>query len=264
MLSEYLKHLVIRTPLEGVAHACRRALRYRQRRRHPELREMHIQPLRVQQVMRRVIRDSANCVDIGCHIGSMLSRIMRLAPRGRHLAFEPLPSKARWLRRKFPEVDVRELALSDRSGEVTFYENQTRSGCSALRRGGRPADRVKEITVRCEPLDRVVAPGHRIDFMKIVVEGGELRVLRGADQILRRDCPVLLFECTAQGLSMFDCTAAEILAFLSGEHRYSVFLVKEFLADGDPVDVQQLLDALNYPFKASNLVAVTSNQATSC
>ena len=52
-------------------------------------------------------------MDIGCHIGSMLSTILRLAPRGQHWAFEPTPSKAAWLRAKFPEVEVREMALTE-------------------------------------------------------------------------------------------------------------------------------------------------------
>jgi hypothetical protein len=43
----------------------------------------------------------------------MVSLLMKLAPDGRHMAVEPTPEKARWLRKKFPEVEVRAEALDD-------------------------------------------------------------------------------------------------------------------------------------------------------
>ena len=35
--------------------------------------------------------------------------MLKRAPRGSHWAFEPIPAKAEWLRKKFPEVEVREI-----------------------------------------------------------------------------------------------------------------------------------------------------------
>jgi len=42
------------------------------------------------------------------------------------------------------------------------------------------------VPVACRRLDALLAPDHIVDFLKIDVEGGELRVLRGAEALLAR------------------------------------------------------------------------------
>src|SRR5581483_4566427 len=71
-------------------------------------------------VMRRVVRPDSSGVDVGAHRGSLLRELVRLAPAGRHHAFEPLPFLADALRRRFPSVRVHEIALSDASGRAAF------------------------------------------------------------------------------------------------------------------------------------------------
>src|SRR6478735_6391078 len=60
-----------------------------------------------------------SCIDIGAHDGAVLRHIVRQAPRGRHLAYEPLPELAALLKRDFPAVEVRNAAVSDEAGERT-------------------------------------------------------------------------------------------------------------------------------------------------
>ena len=64
-----------------------------------------------------VLREDSNCIDVGANRGVILAEMCRVAPGGRHIAFEPTPIKARWLRKKFPEVQVEEVAVSDVAGE---------------------------------------------------------------------------------------------------------------------------------------------------
>src|SRR6266852_4019276 len=45
-------------------------------------------------VMKRILKEDSNCVDIGAHSGSILRLMLECAPRGQHLAFEPLPDFA--------------------------------------------------------------------------------------------------------------------------------------------------------------------------
>ena len=42
-------------------------------------------------IMKRILQEDSNCVDIGCYQGSILREILRFAPKGTHFAFEPLP-----------------------------------------------------------------------------------------------------------------------------------------------------------------------------
>jgi hypothetical protein len=41
-----------------------------------------------------VLAPDANCIDVGAHTGDVLAEIVRIAPRGRHIGFEPLPGLA--------------------------------------------------------------------------------------------------------------------------------------------------------------------------
>src|SRR3954468_14464383 len=59
-------------------------------------------------------------IDIGANHGGMLAEIVRVAPRGRHMAFEPIPNLAQQLRERFPQVQIHEAAASNRSGRSQF------------------------------------------------------------------------------------------------------------------------------------------------
>jgi FkbM family methyltransferase len=151
----YLKHLVLRTPLERFARRAQNLTGVWRRWQHPELRDIHLEDHRMHQVMRRIIRHDTNCVDVGCHIGSQLSLLLRLSPHGRHMAFEPVEFKYRWLCKKFPEVDVRCMALSDRDGEVRFWIDYDRPGFSSL---ACSAGNSRETRVTAARLDTVLPP----------------------------------------------------------------------------------------------------------
>jgi FkbM family methyltransferase len=184
-----------------------------------------------------------------------LSLLLRLAPRGRHLAFEPLPQKAAWLRRKFPEVEVHAAALGASSGEVSFVENLTRSSFSGLRARPGATDVTREITVRCERLDDVL--GVRVDFLKADVEGAELMVLQGAAGVQRRDRPALVFESGPGGAERFGYGRMDLYNYLKGLGYY-IYLFKDYLAGGPPLSPGDFDAAHAYPFAAFNYVAVTS------
>ena len=53
----------------------------------------------------------ANCIDVGAADGKILEHIARLAPRGRHLAYEPLPVFHTLLASRFPQVGQRRTAI---------------------------------------------------------------------------------------------------------------------------------------------------------
>ncbi len=257
-MKEYVKHLLIRTPVENFAKKIQSTFEFQQRIKHPELSEIYLESLRIDRVMQRVISRSFNCLDIGAHIGSTLSEILRLAPEGHHMAFEAIPYKVGWLKQKFPEVDVRDLALSDRAGTATFYINKRRSGFSGLRQHMSENDTVLTTVVQQDKLDNILTPDYRIDFIKLDVEGGELAVLRGAVDTLHRYHPILLFECTTSGLSIFDFTPSQIFEFLTQQQSYSIFLLKDFLNNDKPLSFEQFCSALTYPFQAFNFIAVAN------
>jgi FkbM family methyltransferase len=130
-----------------------------------------------------LLRPDSNCVDVGANAGSVLADVVRLAPLGRHVAFEPLPELADRLQARFPGVQVRCAALSDRAGEATFHRRLDADSRSGLLPLGGPAER---LTVRLEALDEVLGDDYAPDFIKIDVEGAELAALRGARHTIER------------------------------------------------------------------------------
>jgi FkbM family methyltransferase len=146
-------------------------------------------------------RDS-NCIDIGAHSGSVLREIVRCAPVGRHIAYEPLPHLATELAREFPGVDVRAAALSDHDGTATFLHDRTEPMRSTLDpHAFTDHDRAATIEVRVERLDDALPAGYAPTLIKIDVEGSEAKVLAGAVETMRRSRPIVVFEHGGGGTS---------------------------------------------------------------
>lgn len=256
-MQEYLKHLLIRTPLQEPAKKLQFLLESKKRNQHPELNEIYVEGQRTEQMLRQVIKDSFNCIDIGCHLGSVLSEIVKIAPNQQHIAFEPIPYKAEWLKDKFPEVEVKQMALSDTPGQVTFYINPNFSGFSGLQPHQAQKDaNLKEITVKCETLDNILVPDRPVNFIKIDVEGAELPALRGAQNTLSRYQPTILFECTKAGVSGFGYEPVDLFNFLTKDFSYSIFLLKDFLNNDQPLEFERFFQAMHYPFQAFNFLAI--------
>lgn len=155
------------------------------------------------QLLAFVLGPDACCLDVGCHRGVVLEHMLRYAPHGHHIAYEPLPSLAADLRRRFPAVEVREAAAADACGEATFVHVRAAPAYSGLRavgasvRGWPPyitdAD-LDRIVVRCEAIDASLPAGWVPSFVKIDVEGAEAMVIRGAMETIATHRPVVAFE----------------------------------------------------------------------
>jgi FkbM family methyltransferase len=185
------------------------------------------------------LRPDDVCVDIGAHDGAVLRDIVRYAPQGRHIAYEPLPELAQVLRRDFPAVDVRNAAVASEAGEVTFHRVAKRPTRSSLHPLGHEPGELEPFTVRTEPLD---AQGVAPRLIKIDVEGAEEQVLRGAERTLAEHRPVIVLEhdrnarhfgttsstihalLTAAGLRVFD---------IDGNGPYDAAALERRTADGD-------------------------------
>jgi FkbM family methyltransferase len=260
LIKETIISFLVGTPLEGLAKRIRWLISIPNRRRHPELIDVYCEGDRVDQIIRRVVHESSNCIDVGCHVGSVLSLIVRLAPGGRHMALEPVPWKAARLARKFPGVDVKQMALGETTGEVTFQINTESSGYSGFRTSD-SSTHIREVTVPCERLDQLVPPERKIDFLKIDVEGAELMVLRGARKLIERDRPTIVFESARSALNLYSLKPSDMYCHLVEENGYELFTPRGLLENDQPLSVEQYDRAHDYPFKAFNFVAIPRSRA---
>lgn len=164
------------------------------------------------QVIERVVEPDANCVDIGAHRGTILEAMLRAAPAGRHVAFEPLPQLAHALQESFPMVEVHACALADVTGSVEFTHVVSAPAYSGIRdRTDLPVGVATErLRVPVERLDDQLDPELPVAFIKVDVEGAELLVLRGALQTLQRWRPVVVFEHGIGGADAYGAQPAAI------------------------------------------------------
>ena len=99
-------------------------------------------------LLSHVLREDSCCIDIGAHTGFVVDLFCRLAPKGDHVAFEPLPELAAALRAAYQSVEVHTLALSDETGEADFVHVVTNPGYSGLRPRRHDPARERSETIR--------------------------------------------------------------------------------------------------------------------
>ncbi len=256
-MKEYFVHQLIGTPLEKPAVKLRDFTRSLKHRKYPELQELYVESARSELAMSKIINSSMNCIDIGAHLGSVLNLIEKLSPDGKHIAIEPIPYKYNWLKRKFQNVEIIQAALGEINGEVDFYLQSHRSGYSGLQLHGftNGKQNVKMIKINCVRLDELVPPDLSIGFIKIDVEGGELAALKGGESTLKRCHPAILFECVQSGLKAHNVSQSEIYEFFHA-YGYSLFLIKDWLAQNEPLSYERFVKSMEYPFQAFNFLAV--------
>lgn len=166
------------------------------------------------QVMKRILRFDSSFVDVGCHKGSILREAIRYAPVGQHWAFEPLPHLFASLKADFPGVHLFNVALSDSCGQTSFAYVPSKPAMSGLKLRRDLRCPTKSLTVRTATLDGIIQNG-RVDMIKIDVEGAELLVLRGAQDVISRNKPTIVFEHGLNGADAYGHTPEQVFDILS-------------------------------------------------
>ena len=181
-------------------------------------------------VMKKVIKKDSNCIDVGCHKGEILDLMLKLAPRGKHHAFEPLPDYYSALTGKYSEkASIHPWALSNTNGSTSFQYVKNAPAFSGIKRRSylvKEAD-IEEIQVDMKRLDDVIPEDLVIDFIKIDVEGGELGVLQGAEKLLKRNQPTVIFEFGKGAADHYQTQPQDILEAF-GKSGHSLFTLKGF------------------------------------
>jgi FkbM family methyltransferase len=175
-------------------------------------------------VLASVLHTRSTYVDVGTNRGQVLREAVRVAPKGRHLAFEPIPSLAGEVGESFPQVDCRQVALGAEPGAAEFCHFRTLDGWSGLRRSPEISDELGDpeyITVEVSTLD-VELGELRPSIVKIDVEGAELGVLEGGRALLSEVRPVIIFEHVANAAALYSASSSALWDLLTGM-GYRVF-----------------------------------------
>jgi len=181
----------------------------------------------------RFLHPGMTVLDIGAHHGLYTLLASKLVgPAGTVVAFEPSPRERKALLQHLKlnrcrNVTVEALALGSEEQEAVLHVvDGHQTGCNSLRppivETGTSPVRVQLVRLgdwlRKRKIDRV-------DFIKMDVEGGELEVLKGAEQLLeRRPRPVIFAEVQDVRTQPWGYRAKEIIDHLR-ERGYQWFRI---------------------------------------
>lgn len=212
------------------------------------------------QIIRLVCKSNSHTIDVGTHKGDILDVLLQQSPNGMHFGFEPIPLLYQQLQTKYSNnsnVQLFDYALSNHNGSTTFNYVTSNPSYSGIKKRNydRKGETDTEIIVQTARLDDLLQnrPG-RITFIKIDVEGAELDVLKGAEALIKKDQPVIVFECGIGGTDMYHNTPTQLFQFFEAQD-YAVSLLHHFIKSEPPLNRQQFEEQyykkLNYYFVAA-------------
>jgi FkbM family methyltransferase len=191
---------------------------------YPQARQALREEIAITAILASALGGDGTYVDVGANKGQILREAVRVAPRGRHVAFEPIPEVAAELARTFPSVDCRQLALGAHPDVAEFCHFRKLQGWSGLRRSPLISDERGDpeyIPVTVSTLDAELAGGiPRV--VKIDVEGAELGVFEGARGLLTEAKPIVIFEHVASAAALYGSAPGAVWDLLS-ESQYQTF-----------------------------------------
>lgn len=194
------------------------------------------------QIMKRVILQDGNCIDIGCHKGEMLKLMIKNAPNGKHFAFEPIPFLFLDLKKKFTQnVSIFSYALSDAEGKDKFQLVKNALAYSGLQKRKYDISNpiIQEINVEKKRLDDIISIDTPIHFVKIDVEGGEFQVMKGAENILKTHQPTILFEFGKGASDFYGTTPEEMHDYVTNTLGLKIYTLADFLKQNPALSIEK-------------------------
>lgn len=192
-------------------------------------------------------------MDVGAHIGSVFDAVHRADASIAVTAVEADPQKAEALRKRYPYATILPFALGESTGTTEFHCYDDLSGYNSLIQ--RPdAVASRRIEVQVARLDDLFS-GDRLDLVKIDVEGAELGVLRGAEQVIARTRPVIMFESVGRQVNTMGYDPGMIWDWLAARD-YLVSTPDRVAHDAQPLGRESFLDGHDYPFRTHDYFAI--------
>lgn len=215
------------------------------------------------EVVQRLIKDYDCFADIGAHYGYFALVAQQQQPSIELVAVEPVHENFVILKKNLTLTKAKfaahNIAASNEKAEVTFNIIEASDSCGFY---NHPLAEVKEtVTVQSDRVDSVLDPKRKL-FIKIDVEGHEIKVLEGMRKTLAQK-PPLLIEFNPDCQKMAGFTPEAILKLLT-KLGYVIYFLNESSYEYLQYDQKKpknwltIIDAHGY----CNILCVTPNQKT--
>jgi FkbM family methyltransferase len=185
------------------------------------------------QLFERIVKPGMVVIDLGAHVGYYTLLAAKLVgPEGKVYAFEPEPTNYALLLKNialngYENIVTTRVAVSNRVGPATLFLTSLDSGRHSTHHHGLPEGGT--VAVEATTLDAFLqAEGWpTVDLVKIDVEGAELEVLEGMDQLLRKSSELkLIIEFNPFSLHNAGADPLQLLDKLASWH-FSVHCIDE-------------------------------------
>lgn len=173
----------------------------------------------------RFCKPTSNILDIGANIGTTTLFFAKCCPEGMVYAYEPSQSMRECLVRNIAlnhlnNVHVNPYGLSNKKGRAAIkLECDYNPGSGFVSYDG-DGEKVDLTT-----LDDDLSIVHKIDFIKIDVEGHEKNVLIGGEKTICRSKPFMIIEINQKALERNNAKQSDIYSILK-KWNYKVYIVK--------------------------------------
>lgn len=201
------------------------------------------------------LRPGMHVWNIGANLGYYTVLASKLVgAHGKVTAFEPHPLNLALLRKNITlnnasNVTVVDAAMSESSGEITFYQSGSNTGDHRIsNEAGRTA-----LTVRSISGYEAAAQYGPPDAIIMDVQGAEGLILRSLRGMLASHRPILIMEFWPDGLSLSGSSAQEVESML--KDLYQVWRVDEYrtsLLQVNPGEIARTMQ----PGEETNLLCI--------
>ena len=157
-------------------------------------REKNIEPELL--LLKYLLEPGKNFIDVGSNKGLFLYMASRITKPALIYGFEPNPILYKKIRNVFKKVSLLNCALSAKSGTATLsvpFTNAQPDDSLASISQGQQAGSAHNFEVELKKLDDFKLQS-ATGLIKIDVEGHELDVIKGAEQLIKKEKPVLIVE----------------------------------------------------------------------
>lgn len=184
----------------------------------------------VESIIRKFVKEGDTVIDVGANLGwTAILCSMLVGKDGSIHAFEPVPSVYNNLAENkknahFQNITIYPFAVSDSCGVAELFLGNTNETALASMRPHDPKEESYTVKSKMITLDSFITTKQKISFVKIDVEGAELKVLRGMTSIIERDHPILAIELTGEWLEKFGDSSKNLINFLL-ELNYEIYVV---------------------------------------